>query len=380
IGSTHRLIQHVAHGSSSYSIGLNLNIMAAENVKGYRCDLLLEPSQYTTVPPPVEEGKPKLSGKLQPEDFNPFTQSPLSEQTIHDVLVDWLRNKPLSSTAAAKGMVITNVAHEVVYCYKLETFTEHRSLSLRFEPLCKAPEATASPTTAELKEPQPWKVPVTPAKMFHNQVFNYRLNYTNRVTGCSYCQEQKWVMCKACRASTRVRCPVCRAHGRFTKKPCRACKDKKMVTCMSCMALGRVCCEMCLGVGQLCYFKELRVDFQCHVTRYLLGLPGGIPEDRICHAVGEILYAGSGQKVQPISTFPVEEINAASLRMVQASQSNRHQCCVVQQRHLLRAVPVSRVQYRWRDTSGSVFIYGSDHSVYWPDYPNGSLGKLHVCC
>lgn len=134
-----------------------------------------------------------------------------------------------------------------------------------------------------------------------------------------------------------------------------------------CMSLGWVCCEMCVGKGQLCYFKELRVDYRCHLDRYLLGVPGGIPEkDFPCHRG---VHNGFGQNVCPISTFSVEEVNAASRRMVRSSHSSWPQCRIIQQRHLLRAVPVTRVQYRWRDTSGSVFIFGVDHSIYWPDYP-----------
>uniref|UniRef100_A0A8C7SP08 Uncharacterized protein n=1 Tax=Oncorhynchus mykiss TaxID=8022 RepID=A0A8C7SP08_ONCMY len=261
-------------------------------------------------PPPTEEGKANVSVKLKPEVFNPFTLSPLPEQTILDVLVDWVQNKRLFSPTAARGMVITDVTHEVAYCYRLETFTEHRSVCLRFEPQCKTSKATMSPKPAgEVQEPQPWKVPVTPAKMFHNQVLNYRLIHTDRVTGCSYCQEQKCVMCKACCASTR-------------------CKGEKMVPCMS---LGQVCCEMCVGKGQMFYFKELQVDYRCHLDRYLLGVPGSIPEERISHAKGEILHNGLGQKVCPISTFSVEEVNAASWRMVRSSHSSCPQCRIIQQ-------------------------------------------------
>uniref|UniRef100_A0A674DTK5 Uncharacterized protein n=1 Tax=Salmo trutta TaxID=8032 RepID=A0A674DTK5_SALTR len=227
---------------------------------GYRCDLILEPSHYSTVPLPMEEEKAKVSVKLQPEVFNPFTLSPLPEQMIRDALVDWVQNKRLFSPTAARGMVITDVNNEVAYCYRLETFTEHRSVCLRFEPQCKTSKAPVSPKSAgEVQEPQ---------------VLNYRLIHTDRVTGCSYCQEQRWVMCKACCASTRV----------GTKKLCRECKGEKMVPCMFCMSLGWVCCEMCVGKGQLCYFKELRVDYRCHLDRYLLGVPGGIPEEDFpCH-------------------------------------------------------------------------------------------------
>uniref|UniRef100_A0A674DTN3 Uncharacterized protein n=1 Tax=Salmo trutta TaxID=8032 RepID=A0A674DTN3_SALTR len=173
--------------------------MATEHRKGYRCDLILEPSHYSTVPLPMEEEKAKVSVKLQPEVFNPFTLSPLPEQMIRDALVDWVQNKRLFSPTAARGMVITDVNNEVAYCYRLETFTEHRSVCLRFEPQCKTSKAPVSPKSAgEVQE----------------------LIHTDRVTGCSYCQEQRWVMCKACCASTRVCCPVCHVE----------CKGEKMTT------------------------------------------------------------------------------------------------------------------------------------------------------
>lgn len=42
---------------------------------------------------------------------------------------------------------------------------------------------------------------------------------------------------------------------------------------------------------------------------------------------------------------------------------------IVRQRQMLRAVPVSEVFYEWKDTSSRYWVFGLDHQVYAPDYP-----------
>ncbi|KAJ7394744.1 hypothetical protein OS493_000575 [Desmophyllum pertusum] len=43
------------------------------------------------------------------------------------------------------------------------------------------------------------------------------------------------------------------------------------------------------------------------------------------------------------------------------------------QRQTLRAVPVSEVKYEWKDTSTRFWVFGLDHKVYAPDYPNSAV-------
>ena len=44
------------------------------------------------------------------------------------------------------------------------------------------------------------------------------------------------------------------------------------------------------------------------------------------------------------------------------------------QRHTLRAVPVSEVKYEWKDKNTRFWVYGLDHRVHAPDYPQ------QCCC
>ena len=49
-------------------------------------------------------------------------------------------------------------------------------------------------------------------------------------------------------------------------------------------------------------------------------------------------------------------------------------CCVAEQRQVLRAVPVTEVEWDWKDERNKrLWVYGNERRVYCPDYP-------HKCC
>uniref|UniRef100_UPI003AACB36C protein SSUH2 homolog n=1 Tax=Centroberyx gerrardi TaxID=166262 RepID=UPI003AACB36C len=344
--------------------------MAAEH-QGYRFDLLLDPSQYTTVPPPPEEEEQKGKASLtpQPQVFNAFCLPNLTEQRIRALLMAWVRAKPLLSPCVVRGMTITSVTCEVAYCYKLETFTEKRSVCLRFEPHSKRIVPLPQTWEEEPKEARPWRVTVSPDQMFTDQVLKRRMAHTDRITPCPFCSGEKRVVCKYCCGSARRPCEACSGHRPWARRICRECRGERLVPCGPCMALGHACCDMCVGKGLLCYFDELMVEYHCHADHYLYEKTGGIPGTLVAHAVGDVIYSAGGLQVRPITGFPAEKVNAASQDLVKASVTGWLDRRIVQQRHQLKAVPVTWVRYRWRDTAGSVCIYGADLSVHWPHYP-----------
>ena len=48
--------------------------------------------------------------------------------------------------------------------------------------------------------------------------------------------------------------------------------------------------------------------------------------------------------------------------------------CLFLQRQALRSVPVSQVKYDWKDVSARFWVYGLDHKVHAPNYPQ------QCCC
>lgn len=332
----------------------------------YRCDVILEPSQYTTISPPHPEHEKKHRSHHRPSEmYHQLKESNLSEDDVTDIVYAWVRSNPSLSSAPAKESVLTPMTHDVVYHYYLETFTEQRSVCMRFEPKATEPPIT---DTSNTQQPRPWMVKVSPAKMFCNAVCNFRLINTDQLRGCHYCEEEKWLKCPRCHGSGNRPCARVKAHRETPSKECSQCHGKREVPCPTCMALGKVCCRMCLGKGRLCYFKELRVEYRSHQETQLV-TSCGIPEDKLLDAAGEVLHASTGIKLPPLAQFEVQQVNEVSRSMIEKSHQTWPNCKVIQQRHQLKAVPVTYVQYDWRGQSGGFYIYGTDHQVYWPDYP-----------
>uniref|UniRef100_W5NDU4 Ssu-2 homolog n=1 Tax=Lepisosteus oculatus TaxID=7918 RepID=W5NDU4_LEPOC len=266
------------------------------------------------------------------------------------------------------------IRQEAAYYYSLETFAEHRAVCTRYQPHTYKILRTSGPKDRE--EPAPWDLSASPAKMFQNQVQYIRIPGTDVVKGCPGCRGQKWTPCSFCQASGKVRCPVCHGSGWSSKRRlCWGCNGQRLVPCAACMALGRVCCETCIGKGQLGYFQELRVEHKCNLGDHIHST-ANIPGHLLPSAPGEVLYESTAEQLHGFSTSTVDEINSISQRLVEESRRTCRDCRIIQQRQMLKAVPVTQVQYYWKDKSGTFFIYGSDHCIYCTDYPK----KKIICC
>ncbi|XP_041933799.1 protein SSUH2 homolog [Alosa sapidissima] len=345
--------------------------MSEDNPPSYRCDVILAPSQYTTVSPPGPAREQDRNHRTHrpSEIYHPLNLTLLSDADITDIVLAWVKTKTFLSSGPAKEFMVTSTNNDVIFFYFLETFTEHRSVCMRFEPQIK--DLPQSSDTNN-QEPRPWKVAVSPVKMFSNQVCHYRLINTDQHRGCQYCQEQQWVTCSRCGGVGQKPCAMCKIHQGPQSKQCSHCHGKRQVSCAACMALGRVCCRMCVGKGHLCYFKELRVEYRTHMeNRLLTGC--GVPEKKLLKAAGDVVHASIGTTVRPLSQFSVPEVNDVSQQMVEASHRRWPHCKVIQQRHLLKAIPVTFAQYYWKGETGGFYIYGTDNRVYWPDYPQCRL-------
>ncbi|XP_041109851.1 protein SSUH2 homolog [Polyodon spathula] len=332
----------------------------------------LDPSIYTIIPPPQE----KKSKKTQKEEFSPSQFILLSDAQIRAALLDWVKRKSFRSPKAARNMILTGVSQVTAYYYILESFTECRAICNKYEPFNKN---VCIDGPVEGEELSPWEVPVFPSEMFCSQVQYARIPHTDVLTQCPECKEKKWVPCKTCHASSKVRCQFCHGSGKsLNKKNCWACNGERLVACATCMALGRVCCEMCLGKGKVCYYKELRVEYKRNVCDYV-HMKANIPRQLVPWAPGDVLYDSTAESVQALTTFPEEEVNKVSQELLRHASTAWPDCQIIQQRHILKSIPINHILYQWKNTSGSFFVYGSSNYVYFADYPQNKFLKCPLC-
>ena len=66
-----------------------------------------------------------------------------------------------------------------------------------------------------------------------------------------------------------------------------------------------------------------------------------------------------------------ETIKMASAQLVASHASKFPEEKILRQRHQVRVVPVTKVNYEWKGKARSFFVYGYENKVYVPDnsYP-----------
>lgn len=94
-----------------------------------------------------------------------------------------------------------------------------------------------------------------------------------------------------------------------------------------------------------------------------------MPDELIRTVQGETVFEQMLPQVWPITAYPVGEINANSVRLVEKHKVSFRNSRQLMQRQQLRAVPVTEVHYTWEDVNTRYWIYGLGRRVHAPDYP-----------
>ncbi|KAJ1165299.1 hypothetical protein NDU88_005727 [Pleurodeles waltl] len=320
--------------------------------------------------------KCEKANKTPREIILPVRYTFLSEQQIREVLVKWVSNKPSFLKSAARQMTFTCVNSIIVYIYRLETFSETRSVYLQQEPY----EDCVLDKPIKGWHMSLWDIPTAPSHMFTNEVKKVRIPHTDQIKTCLECHGTKWVPCSECQSSGRVRCPACQGCGtiRFGI-PCLVCHGKQLVICMQCKGEAKMFCTLCNGRGLTCYFQELKAEFKSTVHEHV-STRVEVPRHLVATATGEILLDYNDKLVTPITTFSEVDINRVSRMFVRISKTIAGPACrILRQRHHLKAVPFTTVYFRWRTHVGHFYLYGIEESIHCTDYPQKNTTCLPIC-
>ena len=86
---------------------------------------------------------------------------------------------------------------------------------------------------------------------------------------------------------------------------------------------------------------------------------------------GQVAYEEEGERVFPVESFDDEVIRMASAQLVSSHASKFSEEKILRQRHQVRVVPVTKVNYEWKGKTRTFFVYGYENKVYVPDnsYP-----------
>ena len=86
---------------------------------------------------------------------------------------------------------------------------------------------------------------------------------------------------------------------------------------------------------------------------------------------GQVAYEEEGWRVCPVDSFEDEVVRMASAQLVASHASKFPEEKILRQRHQVRVVPVTKVNYEWKGKARSFFVYGYENKVHLPNnsYP-----------
>jgi len=99
-----------------------------------------------------------------------------------------------------------------------------------------------------------------------------------------------------------------------------------------------------------------------------------LPDELITQVSGITIFAQEFPRVFPLTSFFEPEINQASQNLVNNHAGFSQTGILHRQRHDLRSVPVNEIHCIWKDKPYRFWVYGTDHRVHCPDYPQ------QCCC
>ncbi|XP_035709008.1 protein SSUH2 homolog isoform X1 [Folsomia candida] len=343
-----------------------------------------------SIPPPEPYGD---LGSLDPEqqqilgtwspnpspDYNLRTDIPqVTEPTARSALMGYVKNHCCWGGGAAKHMTITGIRHNSAYHYVLQTLTEKREARWSWSPHVAGdvdgPENGLAPA--------PWDIPAFPTKFFRTEIKAIEIPHTASIKPCHRCRGTGTLACPNCHGKGWTRCLSCQGEGwglgSESRERCIVCGTSShghgRIDCNRCDTKGRVACSVCDSYGQLKCFIQLSVSWKVNIGEHITGADE-IETDLLRGAEGQIGIEDFGVHLTPLPADVIadETLAMASIQLINEHIQNSSDSLLLAQRHQVRVIPVTCIDYKWKSHTGSYYVYGLDNKVYAPDYPQ-------TCC
>ncbi|KAF5898136.1 protein SSUH2 isoform X2, partial [Clarias magur] len=280
--------------------------------------------------------------------------------------------------------------------YRLETFAETRCTEWSDEPYIGQPEdAFLQPP------PAPWTLTAQAPAFFQDRRQDIRVPYTSSVKTCHACMGKGNMLCTTCSGSGDVMCMTCYESGQCEeRKICMMCSGLgrqnfqnicwtcggsgyiyETELCFPCSGSGRkICgrchgklfcvCSKCEGREKLLVFINLKIHWITYKSEYLTEQSSGLHSENIWKVSGSTIFTDTQYMLHPLVGFPDPTINQESDRLIRKHQSKYFQTCrILQQRHTIELIPVTKVNYTWHGESYTYIVYGNENCVYTDNYP-----------
>ncbi|XP_078517799.1 protein SSUH2 homolog [Lissotriton helveticus] len=290
----------------------------------------------------------------------------ITEDTAKQAFIQFAESKCCYSSAPAKEMVFRDFQSLSTYRYRLETFTESRSSEWKSVPY----NGEVIDAYGSGPVPLPWDIQVPVPAMFKDANQNIKVPHTSSLKPCQLCLGMGQNICKKCNGAGRNVCWVCNGSRRRMSEPCSHCQGIGNESCSTCHGQGRTTCTVCNGRRQLLCYIEVKVTWKNNIHEYLSDKNSGFPTELFKKVTGKKLFTDEQFMVYPLMTFPEASINQASQIAIQQHQAQFASTSrILRQRHTIELIPLTKVEYTWKDKSHFYFVYGVENQVFTDDYP-----------
>ncbi|XP_070557315.1 protein SSUH2 homolog [Ptychodera flava] len=330
----------------------------------------------TPLPPPSYDEAVMHSSYPEQSDLTPKLPS-ITEDQARDALLQHVSEHCCYGAKAARDLSFSKIIPSNAFHYILETFTEKRSTKWAHEPYHGQP--IDGPYNGPA--PGPWQIEAKQPPLFTEKVAYVEVPHTASVKPCRDCIGLGRTQCNRCDGRGRESCTHCHGRGHRTdfedgeeqRRQCHSCLGSGYEMCFRCNGLGHVICKTCDGRCQLKCFIRLTIKWSVHRDDYIVERTA-LPDELIRDATGDTVFNQKHPRVMPITHFPDNNINQASNTLIQRHNTAYAMERILMQRHRVRVVPVTNLHCNWKSESFSYFVYGFEHRVHAPDYPQ------QCCC
>lgn len=336
---------------------------------------------------PVYVAPPAYELPPAPERAAPPSVPVVTEEEARTALEEWRADHCCSCCSICcygkdviKDMSFRDFISSSAIHYHLESWGESRSTSYVTVPYRGG--YIDGPHNG--RAPGPWEVVVsTPREMFKKDSTKVPVPHTETVMPCHRCHGSGRDRCWSCHGRGSDDCFSCNSSGQRDglngeRENCPFCHGRGRKDCISCNGTGMNDCTTCLGAGQLKSYVQLKVKWTNDADDSVIDRSSNVPAELISKVSGQVVVSEQAGMVYPIRHFPDAAVNEACQRLTDqfAQAATTEMKRILQQKHKLQIVPVTKVVYSWKEEDYEYYVFGYEHKVYHPDYPQSCC----YCC
>ncbi|XP_044531906.1 protein SSUH2 homolog [Gracilinanus agilis] len=150
----------------------------------------------------------------------------MTEEMARHALLSFVNSRCCYGNRAAGELVIQDLRQQMLYRYRLETFSESRLSEWTFQPYTNHSVDGPKKGTS----PRPWDIKVHVPPMFQEETKKFQVPHSSLVKDCHKCQGRGRYKCSGCHGAGTMRCASCSGAKR---------KAKQSRRCQVCSGSGR---------------------------------------------------------------------------------------------------------------------------------------------